>query len=484
LQVAEGALTQIQEIGHRLRDLSIQYNLDILTTEDKNIIESETKELLKEINHIIENTRFGELKVFEKDSYIIQTGPYSGDTYEIKLPDLSHLKEICINGQQDPPSADNNGRTGNVGDNNHGNVEDIGNNNDDVGGVGDDNNDNGIGGIGDNDDNDNGDVGGIYDGDDNGDVGGVDDDGNDNGGVGGIGDGNNNKDTSLNGYQKLYNQHDILIYDGFMRNREYHGYGKLYSKEGILLYDGFWNDDFYHQFGKLYNEQGQLMYEGDWENGKKQGFGKTFYTNGRIQYEGNWYNDVYHGWGKSFKENGQIEYEGEWVNGKPKTVLNTSMSSFSFLSIPNRVTLSVINDTNLSISNTVRRLGITNETDTHEANIQSGQNIELLSEDNSVFEEFNISDILKDNFIDDNILKPISGAVNHIGVMENTLSLRFESQIRNEELKENTLSNITDIDVAKELMNYIKNQMLLDTNIMLLHQNLSNQRQYILQLLS
>lgn len=531
LQVAESALSQMQQIGHRLRELSVQYNSDILTAEDKKMIENEAKELLKEMNYIIENTRFGELKVFEKDSYIIQTGPYSGDTYEIKLPDLSELKDICINSQQDFPPTNNDG-TGNIDDNNNGNVGDIDDNNDngDVGGIGDDNNgnvggigdgdnddndniggiddnddngnvgdvgdgsnnDDGIGGVG-NDNNDNGDVGGIGDDDnncDNGDTGNVGDN-NDDGGVGGIGDDNNNKNSSLNGYQKLYNQQGVLIYDGYMRNGEYHGYGKLYSNDGVLLYDGYWNDGIYHHYGKLYNEQGQIIYEGYWDNGKKQGYGKLFYSNGQIKYEGNWYNDLYHGWGKSFKENGQLEYEGEWVNGVPKTIINTGVSGFSLLSMPN--TASIVNETGLSLStniqNTLKPLNTSDdkniyEEDSYNTNIQGNQNIVLLSEDNSGFEEINISDILKDDFIDKNILKPINSAVSHIGVMENTLSLRLDSQIRNEELKGKALSDITDVDIAKELMNYIKNQILIDTNVLLLHQNLSNQRQYILKLLS
>ena len=506
LQVAESALSQMQQIGHKLRELSVQYNSDILTAEDKKMIENEAKELLKEMNYIIENTRFGELKVFEKDSYIIQTGPYSGDTYEIKLPDLSELKDICINSQQDFPPTNNDG-TGNIDDNNNGNVGDIGDNNDngDVGGIGDNddngnvgdvgdgsNNDDGIGGVG-NDNNDNGDVGGIGDDDnncDNGNTGNVGDN-NDDGGVGGIGDDNNNKDSSLNGYQKLYNQQGVLIYDGYMRNGEYHGYGKLYSNDGTLLYDGYWNDGIYHQYGKLYNEQGQIIYEGYLDNGKKQGYGKLFYSNGQIKYEGNWYNDLYHGWGKSFKENGQLEYEGEWVNGVPKTIINTGVSGFSLLSMPN--TASIVNETGLSLStniqNTLKPLNTSDdkniyEEDSYNMNIQGNQNIMLLSEDNSGFEEINISDILKDDFIDKNILKPINSAVSHIGVMENTLSLRLDSQIRNEELKGKALSDITDVDIAKELMNYIKNQILIDTNVLLLHQNLSNQRQYILKLLS
>lgn len=359
LQVAEGALTQIQGMGNRLKELSVQYNSDVLTKEDENMIKSEAQELLKEINHTIENTQFGELKVFDKNSYTIQTGPYSGDTYEIKLPDLSYLKEICINGQNDSLPIDNNrDDTENMKniDNNDYNIDNVE---------------------------------------------------------------NGNKDTSLNGYQKLYNKKGILVYDGSMQNGEYHGYGRLYSNDGILLYDGSWNNGEHHGYGKLYNGEGQLLYEGNWENGEKQGFGKSFYTNGKIQYEGYWNNNVRHGEGKSYTEDGEVEYEGQWENGQPKTILNS-----------------------------------------------------------------NISDILKDNFIDKNILKPISNTISHSGIMENTLSLRLKSQMQNEELKENTLSNITDVDIAKELTNYAQNQVKLDTSVMLLHQDLANQRQYILQLLS
>lgn len=542
LQVVDNALSQIKEIGQRLRELSIQYNSDILTAEDKNAIENEAKELFKEIKHIIENTRFGGLKVFDKDSYIIQTGPYSGDIYEIKLPDLSHLKEISISGQQNPPPTYNDrninndeNNEGNVGgtddghNNDNGNIGGIGDNNDDdnvggvdnggnddngdIGGIGDDNNSGNVGDVGNNDDNgdvggiedgnddigdagnddnsnDNGGVGGIGDSDDNGDVGGIGNNDGD-GDVGGIGDNNDNIDPSLNGYQKIYNQQGVLIYDGYMQNGKYHGYGKLYSDEGVLLYDGYWNEGIYHHYGKLYNEQGQLMYQGYWENGKRQGYGTAFYPNGRIQYEGNWYNDVYHGWGKSFDENGQLIYEGEWVNGQPKTQINTGLLLFSPLRISDIKasdikTLEVANKLGSTLSSTSTpkvinelSLDITSETD-----IPSNQNIELPTEDNSVPEELNISDILKNEFIDNNILKPITGAISHVGVMSNILSHRLESQIYNEDLKWDAMSNVTDVDIAKELMGYIKNQMQLDTNIMLLVHNLSNQKESILRLLT
>lgn len=483
LQVTESALTQMQNIGHRLKELSVQYNSELLTTEDKALIENEGKELMKEMQHIIENTRFGKLKVFEKDSYTIQTGPYSGETYEIKLPDFTELKEIAVNGQKSAPPSNHDDDSGQIGhidddDNDIGNVGDVGNdddnpnvgdigngddNNGDVGGVGDgdDNDDNGdIGGIDDNDNND--DVGGISDNDDNnnGDVGNIDDgDNNDVGGLGSVGD-DDQKDPSLNGYQKLFDKNGALIYDGYMKNGEFHGYGKLYSDEGTLIYDGYWNDGKYDHYGKLFYSDGKIKYDGYWDNNNRHGWGKSFYSDGKIQYEGNWSENKYHGLGKAFDENGSLIYEGEWVNGETRNITNTTqmiaMTAFSMALAPM-------------------------EAEIHSLNTEA---LQPLSETSPTsFEDIHIADVLQNDFVDKHILNPIGFAISHNGVMENILEIRLESQIQNEELKQNALSRITDVDVAKELMTLIKNQMLMDTSMSLLHQDLAHQRSYISKLL-
>jgi flagellin-like hook-associated protein FlgL len=56
-------------------------------------------------------------------------------------------------------------------------------------------------------------------------------------------------------------------------------------------------------------------------------------------------------------------------------------------------------------------------------------------------------------------------------------------QIQKEESGIRTLSNIKDLDVAKEIMEKAKNQMLLETNIAIFSESLDNHRNYILQLL-
>ena len=61
LQVMESSLTQMHDMGLRLKELSIQYNNSILTADEKGIIEKESTELVKAMKWIMENTYFGVL---------------------------------------------------------------------------------------------------------------------------------------------------------------------------------------------------------------------------------------------------------------------------------------------------------------------------------------------------------------------------------------------------------------------------------------
>lgn len=95
----------------------------------------------------------------------------------------------------------------------------------------------------------------------------------------------------------------------------------------------------------------------------------------------------------------------------------------------------------------------------------------------------NIKNVLKGDFVDKNILKPLSNAKTNIGIQERTLESRLKLQTQSEEINTNTLSKLENVDMAKEMMEKIKNQMLLDTNVSIFSENLDNQRGYILQLL-
>lgn len=80
LKVGEGALTEINSIFQRCRELSIQASTDTLTTSDRQKISKEMTEALNAADEILKNTEFNERKIFvEGFGDIFQTGAGSGD---------------------------------------------------------------------------------------------------------------------------------------------------------------------------------------------------------------------------------------------------------------------------------------------------------------------------------------------------------------------------------------------------------------------
>lgn len=67
IQTAEGALSEQQNIVHRIRELSVQSANDTNTTVDRESINQEVQELLKEIDRISQDTEFNTLKLLNGD---------------------------------------------------------------------------------------------------------------------------------------------------------------------------------------------------------------------------------------------------------------------------------------------------------------------------------------------------------------------------------------------------------------------------------
>ena len=93
-QVMDTALESVSDIGQKLRELSIQYKNEAISTEDKALIENEAKSLTDEIGKIFKNTEFNGIKVFEKNNYSIQTGANSSDKMDIKIPKFDTISTI------------------------------------------------------------------------------------------------------------------------------------------------------------------------------------------------------------------------------------------------------------------------------------------------------------------------------------------------------------------------------------------------------
>lgn len=101
----------------------------------------------------------------------------------------------------------------------------------------------------------------------------------------------------------------------------------------------------------------------------------------------------------------------------------------------------------------------------------------------SELNEFSYGQILNPDFIERNILDPINKARALIGVQESILEKRLNYEMEKESALGQSLSNIQDVDIAKELMNKFKHEMLMANGMSLLYNNLENRRANIMKLL-
>ncbi|WP_085808289.1 flagellin [Sphingomonas sp. TZW2008] len=103
-QTAEGALDEVSNMLQRMRELSVQKENGTYSDDDKTSIESEQKQLAKQINSVINNTKFNGKALFSGDvaSIDIQAGANADDTITI---DLSDLKEEFTEATDEDPAT-------------------------------------------------------------------------------------------------------------------------------------------------------------------------------------------------------------------------------------------------------------------------------------------------------------------------------------------------------------------------------------------
>ncbi len=66
VQVADGALQEVQNILLRIRELSVKASNDVYQIEDRQAIENEVKQLKQELSHIFNDTEFNSIKVWDQ----------------------------------------------------------------------------------------------------------------------------------------------------------------------------------------------------------------------------------------------------------------------------------------------------------------------------------------------------------------------------------------------------------------------------------
>ncbi|RKL68803.1 flagellin [Salipaludibacillus neizhouensis] len=91
IQTAEGALTEVHSMLQRMRELAVQGVNDTNTQEDREQIQKEIDELVKEIDSISDKTEFNTRTLLDgnDNNLFFQIGANSGQNVEINIPEMS-----------------------------------------------------------------------------------------------------------------------------------------------------------------------------------------------------------------------------------------------------------------------------------------------------------------------------------------------------------------------------------------------------------
>ncbi len=90
VQTAEGALNEVHSMLQRMRDLKVQYNNGALSTDDKNAIVAEAKQLATEVGDIRTKTAFNGINLLDASgTTTFQVGANQGDTIDVSRSDLT-----------------------------------------------------------------------------------------------------------------------------------------------------------------------------------------------------------------------------------------------------------------------------------------------------------------------------------------------------------------------------------------------------------
>ncbi len=89
VQTAAGALTQVQQLLQRIRELAVQYNNGTLNSTDQTAIQTEVNQLLSEIQQIGQTAQFNGIMVLNSASTItFQVGANDGETITVSTVSL------------------------------------------------------------------------------------------------------------------------------------------------------------------------------------------------------------------------------------------------------------------------------------------------------------------------------------------------------------------------------------------------------------
>lgn len=419
LDTKDKALEHAQEIGQNLRDLTIKYQNDTLSADDKKAIEEEMTEWMKELQLTLQNTTFNKINVFDIKKLTIQSGPNQNDSITLNMTDTN--TPILEDNNVDYPSnsyENNNISNQNTGD---GNTNDIDNFNQNASYL------NPI-------------------------------------------ENNNSQQTNNSSTSNTTNSSNNST-DNSTSNTLNNGYSTNNSQSSnsqssctvtttttVVQTPGNSNSN-KSLLGKIVDFVDTIF--GRNKNNDKGTTTTTTTTvvtttGGTNNTSTNVSNTNNSNTNNSSTNNSSVLTD--WTG----TTSNDSIAS----NTDNSGSESTSNNNNIPTNNQVN----------NEGQVSENQNNEY-EEDNS------LTSVLTPDFIDKYILDPITSERTTVGIQRNILESRLEYESKQNVVRTEYYSSIQDVDESKVYMDIVKNQLLYKTNTNLLQESLENRKEYIYNLL-
>ncbi|WPS85595.1 flagellin (plasmid) [Brevibacillus halotolerans] len=426
LELADESLSYVDQMGKRLRELSIQYQAGTLSDEGKAIIQTEAKALVKEMVDVIKNTEFNGKKVFGSDSINIQIGL---DKKKVKNSDIKRVSPNTTISENKGSASSFKGISDQLNSPLNARMVLVA-------------------------------YGGptyseiqkrkisataeessiprytipfrsVYIPDQNG----------------------------YTGYKRITDEKGKLLYEGNLTHGKLDGYGKLYDSNNKVVYEGDWNNGVYDGYGTVYNKNGKVLYRGDIKDGVVNGFGTFYNANGDISYQGSLRDGFREGWGQT----------NDGCSSETKDY--TDYTDYH------------------KQNNGTGNVGNTGETGNNGINSDTGNNSNAgntggsLPGDIGDWGKANINDLLNDEDSIDKILDQILNSRGDIGIMQSIMERRLQFTENMGTIKEEWLTRLNSTDMAKEIMKKTKHEMLQQVNTNLVNTMIEQYRSMVLTLL-
>lgn len=96
MEIKQQGITQMNDMGQRLNELSVQYQNSTLSDAERDVLKQEATSLVEGIENVLKNTKFNDKSVFQQENQVFQSGSSSGEKVTIKGNSFETIQKVAL----------------------------------------------------------------------------------------------------------------------------------------------------------------------------------------------------------------------------------------------------------------------------------------------------------------------------------------------------------------------------------------------------